>query len=161
MNIKKIKVRAEDASQDNLKFLKCQSEADLKRLYQYDVDVFAEAGDFEWSVVNLKQELENGWEIYSVELNSEIIAAVFIKFQTDILLSKNTSLKMPYQGHGFSHRMKEFFELFAKSHGAKEIHHYCAIDNFRTIALNESHGYRRVGTQKNGEVLEWKKVLKD
>jgi len=150
-----------DGAAANLKFVKCITEANIKRLYQYDVDVFAEAGDFNWSIENLLQELAHGWEIYSVELNTEIISAVFIKFESEILLTKNTSLKMPYQGQGLSHRMKEFFELFAKSHNAKEIHHVCAVDNFRAIALNESHGYIRVGTQKNGEVLEWKKVLRD
>jgi RimJ/RimL family protein N-acetyltransferase len=162
MNARKTSTQetTQESSTANLKFVKCHTEEQVKRLYQYDVDVFAEAGDFNWSIENLRLELSQGWEIYSVELNTEIISAVFIKFEGDILHTKNTSLKMPYQGQGLSHRMKEFFELFAKSHGAREIHHVCAVDNFRAIALNESHGYKRVGTQKNGEVLDWKKVLK-
>jgi len=142
-----------------LRFIKCHNEADLKRLYNYDVDVFAEAGDFEWSLENLKKEQKQGWEIYSVEMNGQTIAAVFLKFDGDNLLSKNTSLKMTYQGQGISHRIKDFYDHLAHSHQVKYITHFCAVDNFRAIALNESHGYEKVKCHKNGEVVEWKKTL--
>lgn len=142
-----------------LRFVKCNSEEELKKLYNYDVDVFAEAGDFDWSLENLKKEKKIGWEIYSVEQNNEIIAAVFLRFDDDSLATKNTSIKMTFQGQGFSHRIKDFYEHLARTHKVSAIIHYCAIDNFRAIALNESHGYKRIKTLKNGEVIEWKKTL--
>lgn len=144
---------------NTLRFIKCNSDEELKKLYNYDVDVFAEAGDFDWSLENLKRERKQGWEIYSVENNNEIIAAVFLKFEKDLLATKNTSIKMTYQGKGYSHRIKDFYEHLARTHQVKSIVHYCAVDNFRAIALNESHGYKRVKTHKNGEVVEWEKKL--
>jgi RimJ/RimL family protein N-acetyltransferase len=144
---------------NTLRFIKCNSDDELKKLYNYDVDVFAEAGDFDWSLENLKKEKKQGWEIYSVEQNNEIIAAVFLRFDEDSLATKNTSIKMTFQGQGFSHRIKDFYEHLARAHKVSSIVHYCAVDNFRAIALNESHGYKRVKTLKNGEVIEWKKTL--
>lgn len=148
-----------EANANILRFIKCNSDDELKKLYNYDVDVFAEAGDFDWSLENLKKERKQGWEIYSVENNNEIIAAVFLKFEKDQLSTKNTSIKMTYQGKGYSHRIKDFYEHLARTHQVKSIIHFCAVDNFRAIALNESHGYKRVKTHKNGEVVEWEKKL--
>lgn len=159
---KKIKKDTKVKSVSNphtLRFIKCNSEEDLKKLYNYDVDVFAEAGDFDWSLDNLKKEKKQGWEIYSVEQNDEIIAAVFLRFDNDSLETKNTSIKMTFQGQGFSHRIKDFYEHLARTHKVSTIIHYCAIDNFRAIALNESHGYKKIKTLKNGEVIEWEKDL--
>lgn len=147
------------ANPHTLRFIKCNGEVELKKLYNYDVDVFAEAGDFDWSLENLKKEKKLGWEIYSVEQSNEIIAAVFLRFDDNTLSTKNTSIKMTYQGQGFSHRIKDFYEHLAKTHKVSAIIHFCAVDNFRAIALNESHGYKRVKTLKNGEVIEWKKTL--
>ena len=144
---------------NTIRFIKCHTDEELKKLYNYDVDVFAEAGDFDWSLENLKKEKKQGWEIYSVEQHHEIIAAVFLRFDNDKLETKNTSIKMTFQGQGFSHRIKDFYEHLARAHKVSSIIHYCAVDNFRAIALNESHGYKRVQTLKNGEVIEWEKKI--
>lgn len=146
-------------AQQILRFVKCHTEEELKRLYNYDVDVFAEAGDFEWSLQNLKKEKKQGWEIYAVEVDHEFIAAIFLRQENGILYTKNTSLKLMYQGQGLSHRIKDFYEHLARGQKAHTIIHYCAVDNFRAIALNESHGYHKTGVHKNGEVLEWQKKL--
>lgn len=142
-----------------MRFVKCSKEKDLKELYLYNVDVFAEATDFVWSLENLKREREGGWDIYALFISGEIVAAAFLRFADNVMYTKNTSLKMNYQGKGFSHRIKDFFEHMAKSHQVKEIVHYCAVDNFRAIALNESHGYIRGRSLKNGEVVEWRKKM--
>ncbi len=145
----------------NLIFKKCESEDDLKSVYNYDADVFAEAGDFEWSLKNLKQEQSEGWDIYSVTFKSEkeIVAALFMKKEGSSLLTKNTSVKMSHKGLGVSHKIKEFFETFAKKEKYSSIVHFCAVDNFRNIGLNESYGYLKVDVRKNGEVLQWEKKL--
>ena len=160
MAVKKVASEKKNNNKNTLRFIKCNTEDDLKKLYNYDVDVFAEAGDFDWSLNNLKKEKKQGWEIYSVELSDETIAAVFLRFDKDLLATKNTSIKMTFQGQGFSHRIKDFYEHLARSHNMSSILHYCAIDNFRAIALNESHGYVRLRTLKSGEVIEWEKKLK-
>ncbi|MCB9092051.1 MAG: hypothetical protein H6620_05775 [Halobacteriovoraceae bacterium] len=145
----------------NITFNKCGSESDLKKLYDYDVDVFAEAGDFEWSLKNLRKEKNDGWDIYSVSLSNdnEIIAALFVKKDGADLLTKNTSVKISHQGKGISHRIKEFFENKAIENHSKNIIHFCAVDNFRNIALNESHGYVRDSVVNKGEVIKWRKKM--
>ncbi len=144
-----------------LVFKKCETEDDLKDVYDYDADVFAEAGDFEWSLKNLKQEQTEGWDIYSVTFKAEkeIIAALFMKKDGKALLTKNTAVKMSHKGLGVSHKIKEFFEQKAREDKFSNIVHFCAVDNFRNIGLNESYGYDKVDTRKNGEVLQWEKKL--
>ncbi len=139
----------------------CNTEEHLKRVYDYDADVFAEAGDFEWSLKNLKKEQKDGWDIYSVTMKTEkeIIAALFLKKEDDKLLTKNTSVKMSHKGMGVSHKIKEFFENRAREQKYSAIVHFCAVDNFRNIGLNESYGYDKVDTRKNGEVLQWEKKI--
>lgn len=66
-----------------------------------------------------------------------------------------------YQGSGYSHEIKKFFENVAKERTLDKIVHYCGIDNFRDYSLNESHGYKKddkvEGQSKN--VVEWVKYL--
>ena len=146
----------------SLTFESCINETDLKKVYNYDVDVFAEASDFVWSLKSLKSEQKKGWSIYSVtssEANNEIVAALFIKEGEKELMTKNTAIKMAHQGKGVSHQIKQFFEKQAKTSKMKNIVHFCAVDNFRTIALNESHGYKKVDVLKNGEIIKWQKPV--
>ncbi len=143
----------------HLSFEACQGDDQLQEIYNYEVDVFAEAGNFDWSLENLKSQLDDGWKIYSVRAGDEIIAALFLKHQDGTLYTKNTSMKLAYQGLGFSHRIKEFYEEQAKKYKAKTILNDCAVDNFRTIALNESHGYQKVQTLGNGEITRWQKKI--
>ena len=57
---------SEKKDEIKINFKKVSSKADLQEVYNYDVDVFAEAGDFEWSLKSLEAEKSNGWDIYSV-----------------------------------------------------------------------------------------------
>lgn len=109
----------------------------------------------------IRNEVSEGWELYSVMVDGEIIAALFFMTDKDTLYTKNTAIKVNYQGSGFSHKIKEYFEKVAREKGLKHIAHYCRIDNFRMYSLNESHGYRK--TQKkmgDGQVVEWMKDLR-
>jgi RimJ/RimL family protein N-acetyltransferase len=145
-----------------LYFKHCTDSKDLRDVYNYEVDVFAEAGDFLWSLEALEDEINRGWKIYAVrcdESGDEIISVLFVKLKQGDYFTKNTSLKLNFQGKGISHSIKEFFEMMALKTKAKNIVHFCAVDNFRSIALNESHGYLKIDCIKNGEILKWKKAL--
>jgi len=74
-------------------------------------------------------------------------------------LTKNTAVKANYQGSGFSHEIKNFFDKKAKELKAKKILHYCSIDNFRMYSLNESHGYKKT-KKSEGQLVEWVKDIK-
>lgn len=108
----------------------------------------------------IRNEVAEGWELYSVMVDGEIIAALFFKADKDTLYTKNTAIKVSYQGSGFSHKIKEYFEKVAREKGLKHIAHYCRIDNFRMYSLNESHGYRKTPKKMgDGQVVEWMKDL--
>lgn len=140
----------------------CKTNKDLMQVYNYEVDVFAEAGDFEWSMKALNSQKDSGWNIYGVFSptdGDEIISALFTKVDGGEFHTKNTSLKISHQGIGISHKIKDFFEKEARSKKSKNIVHFCAVDNFRNIALNESHGYQRIESINNGETIKWSKLL--
>lgn len=145
-----------------LQFIPTKSDGDLAEVYNYDVEVFTDSPDFSWTLQSLKDEVLDGWQIYSVKLDDEIVAAAFIKEGEHSLLTKNTPIKIVYQGNGFSHQIKEFFESEAKNRKADKVYHYCSSHNFRFISLNENHGYDR--TEKKFEdnkfLTEWVKDLK-
>jgi len=147
---------------NKLKFVKAKSETDIKEIINYNIDAFSDTPDFKWTYDEVKKEVGEGWELYSMNLNNEVIAALFYKVENSKLLTKNTAIKVDYQGSGFSHKMKEFFEKVARENRLKSIVHYCRIDNFRMYSLNESHSYvktpNRMGPQ--GTVVEWIKDLK-
>ena len=145
-----------------LTFKKAKSEKDIKAIYDYNIDAFSDSPDFKWTLEEIKNEVGEGWELYSLMSESEIVAAVFFKVEEDSLLTKNTAIKIEHQGAGLSHSIKEFFEKVARENKLKKIYHYCRIDNFRMYSLNESHQYkktpRKLGVE--GLVVEWVKTLK-
>ena len=145
-----------------LNFTKANSNQEIKNVFDYNIDAFSDSPDFKWTYDELKKEVENGWELFSVNLGEEVIAALFFRLDKKVLYSKNTAIKMNYQGSGYSHKIKDFFEEKALELKAKEIHHYCRIDNFRMYSLNESHGYSQTLSSNDDEnlVVEWKKELK-
>ena len=125
-----------------------------------NIDAFTDPPGFQWSVKDIRNEIDQGWNLYAVELQGEIIASVFIKVDSDSLKTKNTSVKMNHKGSGFNHQIKDFFELKARSLKKKTIYHYCRIDNFRMYSLNESHGYKKTQrVQPNPHVVEWVKDI--
>ena len=145
-----------------LTFKRAKSEKDIKLILDYNIDAFSDSPDFKWTLEEIKKEVADGWELHSLSSEGEIVAAVFYKVEDDALLTKNTAIKIDYQGTGLSHSIKEFFEKVAREKSLKRILHYCRIDNFRMYSLNESHHYKKT-TKKLGQeglVVEWVKTLK-
>ncbi len=142
-------------------FKKAKTEKDIKSILDYNIDAFSDSPDFKWTFEEIKKEVADGWELFSLNLDAEVLAAVFYKVEDDSLLTKNTAIKITHQGSGFSHAIKEFFEKVAREKGLKKIIHYCRIDNFRMYSLNESHGYKKTPRKlgPEGQVVEWMKTL--
>lgn len=145
-----------------LNFILTQSEADIEKIYNFNVDVFAESPDVNWDKNALKSQLKEGWNIFSVKYGEEIVAAALLKKDHARLLTQNTPIKMTYQGNGFSHQIKEFFEEEAKKLKLNEVVSLCSESNFRMISLNETHGYTKTGNRynENNNLVEWVKPLK-
>ena len=150
------------APKPNLTFSNPVGEEDLVKIYNYNVQVFTDTPDFNWSLDNIKREIHEGWKLYSVSAEQQIIAAVFTKQTPDSLLTKATPIKLEFQGNGYSHQIKEFLEQMAKKQKLKKVVNYCRKDNFRMISLNETHGYTRTDKKIDGdnELVEWEKNLK-
>jgi predicted GNAT family acetyltransferase len=143
-------------------FKKAKSEKEIKAIFDYNIDAFSDSPDFKWTFEEIKKEVGEGWELYSMMLDNEIIAALFYKIEGQSLLTKNTAIKITHQGSGFSHKIKEFIEKVARDNKLKRIFHYCRIDNFRMYSLNESHSYKKTPNKfgPEGLVVEWVKELK-
>ena len=144
-----------------LLFKEAKREEEIVNLSKFDIQAFTDAQDFSWTLDNLKKELKTGWKLYAVMTDDEIVAAVLLKKDGDTLFSKNTPIKMAFQGNGFSHMIKNFYEDEAKKNQIRKVINYCPVDNFRMIALNESHGYKITGNSfgVNQNIIEWVKVL--
>lgn len=145
-----------------LTFKKAKTEKDIKSIHDYNIDAFSDSPDFKWTFEEIKKEVADGWELYSLISDDEVVAAVFYKIETDSLLTKNTAIKIDHQGAGLSHTIKEFFEKVAREKKLKRIYHYCRIDNFRMYSLNESHQYKKTPRKlgPEGLVVEWMKPIK-
>jgi hypothetical protein len=145
-----------------LNFKKAKSENDIKAIFDYNIDAFSDSPDFKWTFDEIKKEVGEGWELFSMMIDTEVIAAVFYKVEADSLLTKNTAIKITHQGSGYSHNIKEFFEKVAREKKLSKIYHYCRIDNFRMYSLNESHSYKKTPNKSgpNGLVVEWVKEIK-
>ena len=144
-----------------LSFKKVTSEKEIKEIYNFNVQAFSDTPDVDWTLNYLKTEASEGWEIFGVkEKNgSEIVAVAFLKEEAKSLLTKNTGIKMLFQGNGYSHQIKDFYEKEARSRGLNSIFNYCRKDNFRMMNLNNSHGYVQTNKETNG-IVEWEKALK-
>lgn len=144
-----------------LVFKESRSKEEISDIYNFNVQAFTDIQDFDWSEQNIKKEIKDGWKLFSVEYEQDIVAAVFLKEDEKTLLTKNTPIKMDYQGNGFSHKIKDFYELYANENGINTIINYCPFDNFRMISLNERHDYQKTGNVfgKNNQIVEWQKKL--
>jgi hypothetical protein len=147
--------------QSNLVIKECATDTELESLYNFNINAFADMQDFEWTVTELKNQVQEGWSVLSVALDSDIVAAIFMKTEGPSLITKNTSIKIDYQGNGFSHMIKEFYEEYARENKISTIINYCAEDNFRMISLNEGHDYTKTGNvlESNKHILEWQKNI--
>jgi hypothetical protein len=145
----------------SLVFREAKKEEEVVNLSKFDIQAFTDTQDFSWSLDNIKREVKTGWKLFSVMADEEIVAAVLIKKDAETLFTKNTPIKMAFQGNGFSHQIKNFYEEEAKRSHITKVINYCPVDNFRMIALNESHGYKRTGNAFgiNNNIIEWVKVL--
>jgi predicted GNAT family acetyltransferase len=146
----------------NLFFKEVKKEDEIVDISNFDVQVFTDSQDFQWNLPNIKKEIKSGWKLFSVNFSNETVAAVFLKTDKDTLFTKNTPIKLSFQGNGFSHQIKEFYEDEASRLKLKRVVNYCPVDNFRMIALNESHGYKRTGHTlgNNHSIVEWEKVIR-
>jgi hypothetical protein len=144
-----------------LVFKEAKKEEEVVNLSKFDIQAFTDTQDFSWNLDNIKKEVKTGWKLYSVMSDEEIVAAVLMKKDADTLFTKNTPIKMAFQGNGFSHKIKNFYEDEAKRLNIHRVINYCPMDNFRMIALNESHGYKRTGNAFGiaSNIIEWVKVL--
>lgn len=144
-----------------LVFKEAKKEEEVVNLSKFDIQAFTDTQDFSWNLDNIKKEVKTGWKLYSVTAEEEIVAAVLMRKDGDTLLTKNTPIKMAFQGNGFSHKIKNFYEQEAKKLNVVKVVNYCPVDNFRMIALNESHGYKRTGNAfgLGSNIIEWVKVL--
>jgi predicted GNAT family acetyltransferase len=133
---------------------------DLRRIHEFNIKAFSDE-DLEWTYENLKSQLNDGWILYAANFEGSLVAAAFVKVDGDELLTKNTSISVDYQGNGFSHMIKDFFEDVARDEGVKKLINLCPFDNFRMISLNERHEYTKTGNKfgKNKEIIEWVKLI--
>ncbi|MBT3584098.1 MAG: hypothetical protein HN509_04270 [Halobacteriovoraceae bacterium] len=144
-----------------LNFKKAEKSQEILDVFEHNVGAFSDSPDFNWTLKEIKHEVSEGWELFSVSSDDDIVAALFYRVDGDSLLTKNTALKMHFQGSGYSHQIKEFYEKVARELKLKKIKHYCRIDNFRMYSLNESHGYVKSKEKMEDEkVVEWEKLLK-
>ena len=148
-------------SEHTLSFIESSSDKEIRDIYNFNVEAFADAQDFDWSISNLKKEIKDGWNLFSVNFDDDIVAALFMKEKEGTLYTKNTPIKMNFQGNGFSHMIKEFYEDVAKDRGLTRIVNYCPFDNFRMISLNERHHYSKTGEKlgADNKIIEWEKKI--
>jgi hypothetical protein len=146
----------------NLHFIHSTSKDQIEQIYNFNVQAFTDSHDFNWTKENIQNEIKAGWNLYSVQIDNDIVCALFLKEEANTLFTKNTPIKINYQGNGFSHLIKEFYEDYANSNNLQRVVNYCPIDNFRMISLNEGHDYTKTGQTLGGndQMLEWEKILK-
>ena len=145
----------------SLSFSKASSSQEIQNILDYNINAFVDTPGFTWDLSGIKREIDDGWDLYGVQFEKEIIAAVFLRVDGENLFTKNTAVKINHQGSGYSHQIKDFFELRARELKLRVIFHFCRIDDFRMYSLNESHGYKKTSRRlgKNGEVVEWRKTI--
>lgn len=145
-----------------LKFILGKTEDQLNEIYNFNVQAFADSQDFAWTKDNIKNEIDSGWDPYSVRLGEDIVCVLFTKKDGKKLLTKNTPIKIDFQGQGFSHMIKDFYEELASDYRVEEIFNYCPSDNFRMISLNEGHDYTKTGViiGPSQNIVEWVKPIK-
>ncbi len=145
----------------SISFKEASTDKEVEDIFYHNISAFFDSEEFDWTVPWLKSQKKSGWRIFGVHSEKEIIAAFFYKKEGDSVITKQTPVKINHQGHGVSHRIKDKIEELASEDGVESIYNYCAIDNFRMVALNESHGYKKTGNNAEGKktLAEWKKKL--
>ena len=145
-----------------VEFKLAKTKKDLGEIYNYNMSAFLDEDEFPWSLPWIEAQDREGHDIYQVKYRGEVVAALFTRVTKKGLLTKQTPIKFNVQGLGLSHKIKEYAEVLAKKAKKKDIFNYCAIDNFRMAALNESHGYKKTSggvLEGGGTIVEWHKSL--
>ncbi len=144
-----------------LSITKTKSKNDIEDIYKHNTSAFTDNAEIDWSLDSLLETSDEGWDIYSASCDDNIVAALFVKKGPDTLITKNTPIRIEFQGNGFSHMIKEFYEEEAKKRGLDRLLNYCSSSNFRMMSLNEGHNYKKTGRTvgDSGEIIEWEKVL--
>ncbi len=148
-------------TEKKLHFVESKTQKDIFDTYNFNMEIFTGSTDFGWSLEDIKSEIKDGWKLYSVKIQEEIVAAAFLKEDGGVLYTKNTPIKIDFQGNGFSHQIKDYYEELAKTKKMKRIINYCPADSFRMISLNERHGYKKTGNKfgENNFLEEWEKKI--
>jgi predicted GNAT family acetyltransferase len=150
-------------TEKTLLFKMAKTDDEMSNIVNHTTDAFITGlvDSNQWTVDGLKIEVKDGWEIYGAICQDEVVAAIFMKDNKNTLFTKNTPIKLDFQGNGFSHIIKEFYEDEANSRKVNKIINYCPSDNFRMISLNEGHNYKRTGNTigTNNDIDEWEKHL--
>ena len=63
----------------NLKFIKASKDKDIKDIFDYSIDAFSDSPDFNWTLEEIKAEVKDGWNLYAVRAEKEVIASIFLK----------------------------------------------------------------------------------
>lgn len=144
-----------------LQFKELKSVKSLEEILEFDVKAFMDLPGIEWTKKGLEKAKKDGWHIFSALISDSIVAAVMFQNTGNELHTKNTSIKLEHQGNAYSHAIKEFYEEKAAEFGASKIINLCRKDDFRTISLNETHGYEKEGSEETDEgiILLWSKTL--
>ncbi len=147
-------------SEKKLNFIKIEEDSEIRKIHEFNVKAFSDE-DLSWTYENLKKYIANGWDLYTANYESSMVAALFIKEEDKVLHTRNTSIGVDFQGNGFSHMIKDHFEDIAYDKNLVSVINYCPFDNFRMISLNERHHYTKTGKKfgKNNEIIEWEKKI--
>ncbi len=141
-------------------FQLAQDQKSIRKILNFNMEVFSELPDVDWNVTGIKKELESGWELYSVKAEDQIVAALFLRLKEKAVQTKHTAIKIDHQGNAYSHQIRDFVENKARETGLSTLINFCAVDDFRMISLNETHGYKKTSrVLKNGEFSEWEKKI--
>ena len=143
----------------SVEFKLVKTKNDLNQVYNYNMSAFLDSDEFPWSLQWLEAQKREGQDIYQVKYEREVVAILFIQITPKSLLTRQTPLKFNFQGIGLSHEIKKYIERLARKSRKKDIFNYCAIDNFRMAALNESHNYKKTGKNRNPTIVEWHKSI--
>jgi hypothetical protein len=54
-----------------LTFKKAKTEKDIKSIHDYNIDAFSDSPDFKWTFEEIKKEVADGWELYSLISDTE------------------------------------------------------------------------------------------
>ena len=73
----------------SLSFSKASSSQEIQNILDYNINAFVDTPGFTWDLSGIKREIDDGWDLYGVQFEKEIIAAVFLRVDGENLFTKN------------------------------------------------------------------------